>query len=85
MIKEDAKDMMDDIDELIVSTLGQKDEPMSTYKIAKQTGLSWSTINTHCYKLKSLHVIDGRLEAAKIGQRKKLLWWVDKKEDQESS
>ena len=73
------RDMIDEIDELIESTLKKNAEPLSTYQLAKDTGLSWSTINAHCYKLKSMNVIKGKLVVAKIGQRKKLIWWVEKK------
>ena len=73
------RDMVDEIDELIESTLKKNAEPLSTYQLAKDTGLSWSTINAHCYKLKSMNVIKGKLVVAKIGQRKKLIWWVEKK------
>ena len=73
------RDMIDEIDELIELTLKKNAEPLSTYQLAKDTGLSWSTINAHCYKLKSMNIVKGKLEVAKIGQRKKLIWWVDNK------
>ncbi len=79
MAENDMRDMIDEIDELIESTLKKNAEPLSTYQLAKDTGLSWSTINAHCYKLKSMNVIKGKLVVAKIGQRKKLIWWVEKK------
>ena len=79
MTKDEMREMMDEIDELIESTLKKAGKPQSTYKIAKDTGLSWSTINAHCYKLKSMGIIGGKLEVAKIGQRKKLLWWPEGK------
>ncbi len=79
MTKDGTREMMDEIDELIESTLKKAGKPQSTYQIAKDTGLSWSTINAHCYKLKSMRIIGGKLEVAKIGQRKKLLWWPEGK------
>ena len=79
MAKNDMREMMDEIDELIESVLKKAGKPQSTYQVAKDTGLSWSTINVHCYKLKSMGVLGGRLETAKIGQRKKLLWWPEGK------
>lgn len=79
MTKNEMREMMDEIDELIESTLKKAGNPMSTYQVAKDTGLSWSTINAHCYKLKSMGIIGGKLEVAKIGQRKKLLWWPEGK------
>lgn len=79
MAKDEMREMMDEIDELIESTLKKAGNPLSTYQVAKDTGLSWSTINAHCYKLKSMGIIGGKLEVAKIGQRKKLLWWPEGK------
>ncbi|NOQ55252.1 MAG: HTH domain-containing protein [Nanohaloarchaea archaeon] len=75
MAKEEIREMMDEIDQLIEEKLKEAGKPVSTYALAKVTELSWSTINAHCYKLKSMGIIDGRMESAKIGQRKKLLWW----------
>ncbi|MEA3229987.1 MAG: winged helix-turn-helix domain-containing protein [archaeon] len=78
MVKDDIREMMDEIDELIESTLETAGKPVSTYQLAKDTGLSWSTVNAHCYKMKSMGIVDGKFEVARIGQRKKLLWWVEK-------
>ena len=79
MVKDDIREMMDEIDLLIESTLKDAGKPISTYLLAKKTELSWSTINAHCYKLKSMGIIDCKMETAKIGQRKKLLWWLQGK------
>lgn len=79
MVKDDIREMMDEIDELIEKTLKKAGNPLSTYQLAKDTELSWSTINAHCYKLKSMGIIGGKLDFKKIGQRKKLLWWIETK------
>ena len=74
--------METDIDKLI-TTLFDKTEndnnpknSLSTYTIAKEVGLSWSTANIHCYKLKGEGKIDGKVEHAKVGANKKMMWWM---------
>ncbi len=66
------------VDEVTLKILKKHKRPISTYELAKQAGISWSTANTHCYKLKSEGVIKGKLETAKIGNSKKMVWWVGK-------
>ena len=63
------------IDRLIVRIIKKSKRPMSTYMISKNAKLSWSTINTHCYKLMSIGVLDSRIEETPFGQ-KKILWKV---------
>lgn len=76
MAKEIKEEFLDEIDKFMLETLSKSKKPISTYQLAKKTKLSWSTINSHCYKLKSLSAVDGRVEPARIGSRKKVLWWV---------
>ena len=66
------------VDELTIHVLKKTKKPLSTYELAKQVGISWSTANTHCYKLKAEGKIKGKLEEAKIGNSKKMLWWIGK-------
>ena len=68
---------LDKVDELIQSTLKESKKPLSTYEIAKYATLSWSTANTHCYKLKSFGILDGKYEEARIGI-KRIIWWLKK-------
>ena len=61
---------------VIQKILKDSKDPLSTYEIAKLAKISWSTANTHCYKLKDESLIDGKLETAKVGAGRKMLWWV---------
>ena len=61
------------VDKLIKSAL--KEKKLSTYEIAKKIGVSWSTANSHCYKLKSFGVIDCKDEETKVGM-KRIVWWI---------
>ena len=67
------------IDALTEKILKTSRQPLSTYQIAKQVKISWSTANIHCYKLKSEGKIDGKMEKAEVGSGKKMIWWIGKK------
>jgi len=54
--------------------LKEAKKPLSTYEIAKRAKISWSTANTHCYKLKDQGVIEGELKVAEVGSGKKMMW-----------
>jgi DNA-binding Lrp family transcriptional regulator len=69
---------LDEIDQLILKKLEEASEPVSTYKLAKVTNISWSTINIHCYKLESMGKIKSELETKQIGSRKKRIWKIVK-------
>ncbi|MEA3255713.1 MAG: HTH domain-containing protein [Candidatus Altiarchaeota archaeon] len=62
--------LLDRIDGLIMEILKDSKSPLSAYMIAKEAKISWSTANTHCYKLKSLGIIEDRIIETEIGQRK---------------
>jgi len=66
------------IDNVIVKTIKGARKSVSTYKLAKETKLSWSTVNSHCYKLKSFGVLDMTSKRTPFGQ-KKMLWSIAKK------
>lgn len=61
---------------IIQKVLKESKEPLSTYEIAKKAGISWSTTNIHCYKLKDDDIIGSKLEVAAIGSGKKMLWFL---------
>lgn len=69
---------IDRIDELIVEVLGKSEKPISTYKLAKDAKLAWSTINIHCYKLKSMGLIEEKTVTSPVGQ-KKVMWKLSAK------
>lgn len=64
---------MDRIDALIMEILKNSKNPLSAYMIAKEAKISWSTANTHCYKLKSVGLVDSRSVRSHFGQ-KKVFW-----------
>jgi len=66
------------VSEIILKILKEEGKPLSTYEIAKKANISWSTANTHCYKLKDEGKIDGKLETATIGSSRKMMWWLKK-------
>ena len=43
---------MQEIDKLILFLLSEAQEPMTTYEIAQEIGISWSTANSYLWKLK---------------------------------
>jgi predicted transcriptional regulator len=64
---------IDRIDEFIIELLRKSEKPMSTYKIAKEVKIAWSTVNIHCYKLKSVGALEEKTVTSAIGQ-KKVMW-----------
>ena len=66
------------VGEVVLKLLRESKVSLSTYEIAKKASISWSTANTHCYKLKDEGLIDGKLEMADVGSSKKMLWWIKK-------
>jgi len=68
---------MTSIDDLILGLLkiAHPAEKLSTYEIAKRLKISWSTTNTHCYKLYSKRKIKSKEVKSERGDGKKMLWW----------
>ncbi len=64
------------IEQLILDVLRKENKPLTTYQIAKKIGVSWSTANTYCYKLKDKGLIRGEEKSARIGMSKKMVWWI---------
>ncbi len=64
------------VSEMIIKALRESSEPVSTYELAKRLGISWSTANTHCYKLKDAGKIDNNEIVQKIGAGKKIVWFM---------
>ena len=64
---------LDRIDELIIEILGNSAKPISTYKLAKEAKIAWSTVNIHCYKLKSMGYMEEETQISPVGQ-KKVMW-----------
>ncbi len=60
------------VDRLIVNVLNKSRGPLSTYQIGKRTKVSWSTANTHCYKLKALNRVEMEVIQNHLGQTKTL-------------
>lgn len=67
------------IEEAIIEVLRKADRPMTTYQIAKRVGASWGSVNTACYKLKDADVIEQDIIIPKIGNGKKVVWWMKRK------
>ncbi len=67
-----------EIDKAILVAIRSSKDSLSTYGIAKGANISWSTANTHCYKLKSLGMINAKKQQSRFGQSK-VLWQIKKK------
>ncbi len=68
-------------DKDIVDLLKKSSDPISTYQIAKDLKISWSTANLHCFKLKSFGKIEGDFKDSKFGQGMKMVWWINRGEE----
>jgi len=68
------EDKLTPVDKAILNSLKNANKPLSTYKLSKISELSWSTVNTHCYKLKSMGLVDSKVQRSKFGG-KKLFWF----------
>ena len=55
----------------------KKNPKLSTYQIAKELKISWSTANIHCFKLKIVGKIDGVPCESKFGMGEKMVWWTN--------
>ena len=64
------------VDEKILKILRKSKLPLSTYKIAKKSNIVWSTANSHCYKLKTMKLLDSKAEESKFGAGEKIVWWI---------
>jgi len=64
------------IDKKILELLKKTKKPLSTYQIAKKSNVTWPTAISHCYKLKSLDLIQSKYEKSKFGLKKKVVWWI---------
>ncbi|MFP4045786.1 MAG: winged helix-turn-helix transcriptional regulator [Candidatus Aenigmatarchaeota archaeon] len=74
-MEKDIEEEVSGTDREILEVLTKSGEKLSTYRIAKEVDVSWSTVNTH---LKDLQ-IEGLVESEKgvSGGKKTRLWWVD--------
>jgi len=68
--------ILSDVDRKILSLLKKSESPLSTYQIAKKINVTWPTAISHCYKLKSMRLIDCRNEESKFGSKQKVVWWA---------
>jgi len=66
------------IDRAILDAIRGSKQPLSTYGIAKDVRVSWSTVNTHCYKLKSMGILSEQRQQSRFGQSK-MLWHLKAK------
>ena len=66
---------LDKIDGLITAVLKKSKRPLSTYEITKQVKISWGTVTSHCYKLKTLGIITSETTPYKT-TLKRIQWWL---------
>lgn len=55
-------------------------EPISTYKLSKYTGITWTTINTHLTRMEADGLVTSEMQDPGIGKRKRRIWSVNKNE-----
>jgi len=70
-----------DIDKILIILLknaAKKKIKLSTYELAKKSGVSWSTVRLHCYKIKTDKTKNLTNEVVKLnkGNGTKTLWWI---------
>ena len=63
---------LSEIDKRILQVLKNNMRAMSTYELAKEGKFSWSSANVHCYKLKSMGLIEGYTEEICLGKIRNL-------------
>ena len=68
--------ILSDLDKRILSLLKKTENPLSTYQIAKKAKITWPTANSHCYKLKSMNLVESKQEKSKFGPNEKVVWWA---------
>lgn len=68
--------ILSDVDKTILNLLKKSGKPLSTYQIAKKAKVTWPTANSHCYKLKSMNLIENKQEKSKFGPNEKVIWWA---------
>ena len=68
--------ILSEIDKKILEILKKTKKPLSTYQIAKRASVTWPTAISHCYKLKSLDLIESKYEKSKFGPKEKMVWWI---------
>ena len=64
---------LDEIDKAIIDFLKKSEGFLTTYKIAKEVKIAWSTANTHCYKLEAEDILERKRTPSKYGE-KKIVW-----------
>jgi predicted transcriptional regulator len=67
--------ILSEIDKKILNLLKKLKSPLSTYQIAKKVSVTWPTAISHCYKLKSMGLIESKIEETKFGSKEKVVWW----------
>jgi Mn-dependent DtxR family transcriptional regulator len=68
--------ILSDVDKVILNLLKKTGKPLSTYQIAKKAKVTWPTANSHCYKLKSMNLVESKQEKSKFGPNEKVVWWA---------
>ncbi len=64
-----------EVDEKIIKTLRENPKPMSTYEIAKELNISWSTANIHLKDLLLKKLVKSKEDMVK--SKRRVLWWVE--------
>ena len=80
--KLEERENLRSIDELTIHVLKKYKKPMTTYEIAKALGISWSTANIHCHKLKAEGKLINKEEKARLGIGKRVLWWISQEDEE---
>lgn len=70
------KNELGEIDRLILNAVKEAKNPISTYDVAKKTGISWSTASSHCYKLMAFGILESKSEKSRAGVGHKIMWNV---------
>ncbi|MFH1788334.1 MAG: winged helix-turn-helix domain-containing protein [Candidatus Altiarchaeota archaeon] len=78
-MKDSFEEELVEVDKQVLKVFDKCDTPPSTYEIAKKANMSWSTANSHLYKLKAMGLIKGASGKSKSGTGRKMVWWASGK------
>ena len=68
---------LSEMDETIIKILRETPEPLSTYEIAKELNISWSTANVHLKDLLLKNLVKSKEEMIK--SKRRVVWWIEQR------
>ncbi len=66
-----------EMDQSILKILRESKEPLSTYEVAKEMNVAWSTANIHLKDLQLRGMVKNREDLVK--SKRRIVWWVEQR------